>query len=272
MKIVDKLFNWYLSINALPYWVVLGIDILICYLSGIFVFWLYYHGAVALGNIVLLSKTIFMYMIFNLIGFKLFRTYSGIIRYSSFVDLQRVALAMLLSLGIAEIMHYVVYHWDLEFVRLEGRQIAAMYLVATIGMMAFRILTKSVYDVLFNTDKGKRTLIYGVKDGGVGLAKIIRSERPCRFLLKGFIAHDPSIKGRILMGTKIFVVDDHLADRIRELNIQAVLVSPLQNERFRNDQALQDILLGLGIRIYMTSGEKEWSKDDDYTDVQLNQY
>lgn len=271
MKIVDKLFNWYLSINALPYWVVLGIDILICYLSGIFVFWLYYHGAVALGNIVLLSKTIFMYMIFNLIGFKLFRTYSGIIRYSSFVDLQRVALAMLLSLGIAEIMHYVVYHWDLEFVRLEGRQIAAMYLVATIGMMAFRILTKSVYDVLFNTDKGKRTLIYGVKDGGVGLAKIIRSERPCRFLLKGFIAHDPSIKGRILMGTKIFVVDDHLADRIRELNIQAVLVSPLQNERFRNDQALQDILLGLGIRIYMTSGEKEWSKDDDYTDVQLKE-
>lgn len=271
MKIVDKLFNWYLSINALPYWVVLGIDILICYLSGIFVFWLYYHGAVALGNIVLLSKTIFMYMIFNLIGFKLFHTYSGIIRYSSFVDLQRVALAMLLSLGIAEIMHYVVYHWDLEFVRLEGRQIAAMYLVATIGMMAFRILTKSVYDVLFNTDKGKRTLIYGVKDGGVGLAKIIRSERPCRFLLKGFIAHDPSIKGRILMGTKIFVVDDHLADRIRELNIQAVLVSPLQNERFRNDQALQDILLGLGIRIYMTSGEKEWSKDDDYTDVQLKE-
>ncbi len=271
MKIVDKLFNWYLSINALPYWVVLGIDILICYLSGIFVFWLYYHGAVALGNIVLLSKTIFMYMIFNLIGFKLFRTYSGIIRYSSFVDLQRVALAMLLSLGIAEIMHYVVYHWDLEFVRLEGRQIAAMYLVATIGMMAFRILTKSVYDVLFNTDKGKRTLIYGVKDGGVGLAKIIRSEQPCRFLLKGFIAHDPSIKGRILMGTKIFVVDDHLADRIRELNIQAVLVSPLQNERFRNDQALQDILLGLGIRIYITSGEKEWSKDDDYTDVQLKE-
>ena len=83
----------------------------------------------------LLTKTIFMYMVFNLIGFRLFRTYSGIIRYSSFVDLQRVALAMVLSLSIAEVMHYVIYHWNLEFVRLEGRQIAAMYLVATIGMM-----------------------------------------------------------------------------------------------------------------------------------------
>ncbi len=271
MKVVDKLFNWYLSVNALPYWVVLGMDILICYFSGIFVFWLYYHGAVALGNIALLTKTIFMYMVFNLIGFKLFRTYSGIIRYSSFVDLQRVGMAMLLSLGIAEAMHYVVYHWNLEFVRLEGRQIAAMYLVATIGMMAFRILTKSLYDVLFNTDKGMRTLIYGVRGGGVGLAKIIRSERPCRFLLKGFISHDPSIKGRVLMGTKVYVADDKLAEHIKDMNIQAVLVSPLQNEYFRNDQKLQDTLLGLGIQIFMSSGEKEWKQDDDYSQVQLKE-
>lgn len=271
MKVFDKLLNWYLSRNALPYWVILAIDIVICYLSGIFVFWLYYHGAVSPQHIVLLSKTIFMYMIFNLIGFRIFRTYSGIIRYSSFVDLQRVVLAMLLSLIVAEAMHYVVYHWDLEFVRLQGRQIAAMYLVATIGMMAFRILTKLVYDVLFNTDKGIRTFIYGVNDGGVGLAKSIRSNVPRKFLLKGFIAHDPDIKGRILMGEKIYLVDDNLAEHIKALRIKAVLVSPLQNERFRNDAKLQDILLSLGVQIFMSSAEKEWTQNEDYTKVQLKE-
>ena len=271
MKVFDKLLNWYLSMNALPYWVILAIDIVICYLSGLFVFWLYYHGAVSPQHIVLLTKTIFMYMIFNLIGFKIFRTYSGIIRYSSFVDLQRVVLAMCLSLVIAEAMHYVVYHWNLEFVRLQGRQIAAMYLVATIGMMAFRILTKSIYDVLFNTDKGIRTLIYGVKDGGVGLAKSIRTDKPRKFLLKGFIAHDPAISGRLLMGENIYLVDDNLAERIKSLKIKAVLVSPLQNERFRNDLELQDILLSLGIQIFMSSTEKEWSQNDDYTNVQLKE-
>jgi rmlD substrate binding domain protein len=271
MKVFDKLLDWYLSRNALPYWVILAIDIVICYLSGIFVFWLYYHGAVSPQHIVLLSKTIFMYMIFNLIGFRIFRTYSGIIRYSSFVDLRRVVLAMLLSLIVAEAMHYVVYHWDLEFVRLQGRQIAAMYLVATIGMMAFRILTKSVYDVLFNTDKVIRTFIYGVKDGGVGLAKSIRSNVPRKFLLKGFIAHDPDIKGRILMGEKIYLVDDNLAEHIKALRIKAVLVSPLQNERFRNDAKLQDILLSLGVQIFMSSAEKEWTQNEDYTKVQLKE-
>lgn len=271
MKIIQKLLNWYLSINALPYWVILVVDSFICYLSGIFVFWMYYHGAIAWENMVLLTKTIFMYMVFNLIGFRLFRTYSGIIRYSSFVDLQRVALAMVLSLSIAEVMHYVIYHWNLEFVRLEGRQIAAMYLVATIGMMLFRILVKSLYEVVFNTDKGLRTLIYGVKDGGVGLAKTIRSEQKSNFQLKGFIAHDPTLGGRILMGEKVYMADEDLAKYIKVLKIQAVLVSPLQNDKFRNDFKLQDTLLNLGVRIFMSSGEKEWNQNDDYTKVQLKE-
>ena len=271
MKVIEKLWNWYLSANALPYWVILAIDIFICYFSGLFVFWLYSHGALAWSYIALFSKTILIYMIFNLIGFRIFHTYSGIIRYSSFVDLQRVGLAMLSSLIVAEAMHYVIYYWDLDFIRLQGRQIAAMYLVATIGMMLFRIVVKSLYDVLFNTGGGMRTLIYGVKDGGIGLAKSIRSSKPNKFTLKGFIAHDSTFKGRILMGEKVYIVDDDLAEIIRELKIKAVLVSPLQNEHFRDDQKLQNVLLSQGVQIFMSEGEKEWSQDDDYSNVQLKE-
>ena len=271
MKVIEKLWNWYLSANALPYWVILAIDIFICYFSGLFVFWLYSHGALAWSYIALFSKTILIYMIFNLIGFRIFHTYSGIIRYSSFVDLQRVGLAMLSSLIVAEAMHYVIYYWDLDFIRLQGRQIAAMYLVATIGMMLFRIVVKSLYDVVFSTDNAMRTLIYGVNGGGIGLAKSIRIIKPQKFALKGFIAHDSSFKGRILMGQKVYMVDDDLAEHIKSLKIKAVLVSPLQNERFRDDQKLQDILLSQSVRIFMSSGEKEWSQDDDYSNVQLKE-
>ena len=171
MKFFNKITNWYFSKKSLPYWAILAMDILICYLSGILVFWLYYRGAVTLGNIVLLTKTIFTYMCFNLIGFKIFHTYSGIIRYSSFVDLKRVGYAMGVSLIVAEIMHYVVYSWDLEFVRLQGRQLVAMYLLATMAMWAARIVIKSIYDVSFANEGAAKTLIYGVRDGGVALAK-----------------------------------------------------------------------------------------------------
>lgn len=273
MNFIEKLTNWYFSKNALPYWSVLILDCLICYFSGIFVFWLYYHGAVTLGNIGILSKTIFVYMIFNLIGFKVFRTYSGIFRYSSFVDLQRVASAMALSCIIAEIVHYLIYpmHQSWKFVPLQGRQILAMYVVATILMWAVRVLVKTLYDVSFSSDKGKRTLIYGVRDGGVGLAKNIRNEKPARFQLNGFVTHESDYQNHILMGVKVYQVNSNLKDLIREKHITAFLVSPLQNEVFRKDTALQDILIDAGVKIYMSSESKEWTADDDFSATKLKE-
>lgn len=271
MTAIQKILDWYFTKNALPYWVILFVDSLICYLSGVFVFWLYYHGVITLANLGLLSKTILVYMIFNLIGFRVFKTYSGIIRYSSFVDLQRVVFAMLLSLVIAEIMHYIIYGWDLRFVRLQGRQIVAMYIVATIGMIAFRVLVKSLYDVMVNSSKGVRTLIYGVQSGGIGLAKNIRNEKNSKFRLKGFISHDKTYKGRLLLGEKTFMINDQLANHLKELNIQAVLVSPIQVEQFRLDSKLQDILLSAGVKIYFTHRTEAWSEENDLTHVQLKE-
>lgn len=268
---LQKILNWYFTKNALPYWCILILDMLICYLSGIFVFWLYYHGAITLGNIVILTKTIFVYMIFNLIGFRIFHTYSGIIRYSSFVDLERVGFAMALSCVIAQVFHYIIYpfHQTWGFVPLEGRQILAMYVIATILMWAMRVLVKSLYDIAFSTDKGIRTFVYGVKEGGVGLAKNIRNEKPSRFQLKGFISPEARYEGRILLGEKVYEVNDELPHVLKGMNIQAVVVSPLQNERFRADENLQDILISNNIKIYMTSATQEWHPGEDINMTQL---
>ena len=261
MKLLDKLVSWYFSKDALPYWCVFIIDCIICYLSGLFVFWLYYNGAVTLGNIILLTKTIFMYMVFNLIGFKFFRTYTGVIRYSTVTDLVRVGCAMFLSLFVAEVMHYVIYYWHLHFIRLQGRQIVAMYLVATVGMMAFRMLVKTLYEVLFSSNTGMRTFIYGVQKGGIGLAKNIRNEKPARFQLKGFIAPDAYFSGRRLLGVRVYKNDEDLIDVLKSMNVQVVLVSPLQNKAFRRDGALQDRLIQANIHIYMVAESEEWTPE-----------
>ena len=271
MKIIDKIFQWYFTKNALPYWVVLAIDIFICYLSGILVFWFYYHGAVDLSNLSILTRTIFVYMVFALVGFRVFKTYSGIIRYSSFVDLQRVGLAMLLSLVIAEVMHYVMYSWDIKFVRFQGRQIAVMYLVATIGLVVFRILVKAIYDAYLNPNRRIRTLIYGVKEGGIGIANNICNDRNTNFMLKGFISHDDLYSGNTLMGEKIYTINDKLEEVIESNDIRAVLVSPMQVDRFRANTKLQDILINANVKIYLTEHTKEWTGENDLEHVQFKE-
>lgn len=271
MKIIDKIFQWYFTKNALPYWVVLAIDIFICYLSGILVFWFYYHGAVDFSNLSILTRTIFVYMVFALVGFRVFKTYSGIIRYSSFVDLQRVGLAMLLSLVIAEVMHYVMYSWDIKFVRFQGRQIAVMYLVATIGLVVFRILVKAIYDAYLNPNRRIRTLIYGVKEGGIGIANNICNDRNTNFMLKGFISHDDLYSGKTLMGEKIYTINDKLEEVIESNDIRAVLVSPMQVDRFRANTKLQDILINANVKIYLTEHTKEWTGENDLEYVQFKE-
>ena len=275
MGTLNKFLDWYFSKDALPYWCILIADLLICYFSGIFIFWLYYHGAVTLANLPILTKTIGVYLLFNLIGFRLFSTYSGILRYSSFVDLQKVGLAMSFSCLGALLMHYFInpLYPVLRFVPLQGRQIIAMYVVATVLMWAMRVLVKTLYEVSFQSNSGVRTMIYGVKDGGIGLAKNIRNQKPAKFNLKGFIAHDPQYEGRLLLGQNVYEVNEGLREVLKRLNIQAVMVSPLQNDRFRSEEALQNMLIDLGIKIYMMSpkvwsvSEKKAEKEEDAFNV-----
>lgn len=273
MKAFWKLLNWYFSRNAIPYWTIFIADCLICYLSGILVFWLYYHGVVTVSNLELLSKTICVYMLFNIIGFRLFHTYAGVLRYSSFVDLQRVGFSMIVSCFLAEVMHYVIYYVDsLEFIRLEGRQIFLMYLISFIGMVMMRVFIKTLYDVVWGRSQSRmRTLIFGVKDGAIGLAKDIRNNKNSRFFLKGFLSPDGLYQDRILMGENVYAVDDSLADTIKQLHIQAVLVSPLQNTLFRKNDKLQDLLINEGVKIYMATESKEWDKNDNFEHIQLKE-
>ncbi|MDD6505981.1 MAG: nucleoside-diphosphate sugar epimerase/dehydratase [Prevotellaceae bacterium] len=275
MNIYNRIVNWYFTKNAMPYWCVLLIDSIVCFLSGVLVFWLYYRGSVVSENIVGLTGTLLLFNLCNLIAFRWFRTYSGILRYSSFVDLRKMAQAMAVSCVIALTLHYgfIFMHYSVPegFVLLTGRQIVAMYIIATIGTWLLRVLAKNLHDVAFGNKDAMRTMIYGVKEGGVGLAKNILTQKPARFVLKGFITHDDSLNGKMLMGEHVFQVNQELRSYIYEHDIQAVLVSPLQTDVFRKDETLQNLLIEAGVKIFMASQSEEWKGDDRFDPNRLHE-
>ncbi len=272
MKFWKKISGWYFSKDALPYWGILVLDCLICFLSGLLTFWVFFRGAQTLGNIVVVSRTLLLYMVFNLIAFRQFHTYAGIIRFSSFVDLQRVAFAMLSSFFMVLVVHYVIIFYDSHyyFVHLLTRHLLTMYFISTLVMWAVRILAKMLYDVSFSNGGAKRTLVYGMRDGAVAIAKDIRSQRPLKFLLQGFITKDSAATKHRLMGEKIYA-EDELAEIIKNLRIDTVLVSPLMNEEFRENTVVQDILISSGVKIMMATSIQEWEKDDHFNTSQLNE-
>ena len=131
----SKFINWYFRKDSLPYWCVFLIDCLICLLGGIFVCALFFRISRTATNIVPIVNTLLFYQLFNIIGFRVFHTYAGVIRYSSFVDLKRVAYAMGLGFIIVVVLHYPIIFLPAvhqHIVPLHLRHIVSSYLVTTI--------------------------------------------------------------------------------------------------------------------------------------------
>ena len=263
----DKILNWYFTKNSLPYWSILMIDCFIIVFSGLVTYWVFNNSAIVLENGFRVMNTLICFVLLSLPGFKLFHTYSGFMRFSSFVDLMRVVYGNLVSLGIVTVVDILLNHYYNEwFVNFSTTSIFLIYLVSTLLMWALRVVVKTLYDVAFSNSRAIRVLIYGMVADGVGLAKHIRSERPRRYLVKGFITHGKNLKHVEVLGEKVYSIDQDVAAIIKENDIEGVLVSPSRVKDFRNNQALQDKILGAGAKIFMAEGAKEMNPDEDIND------
>ncbi len=263
MNPLSKLINWYFTKNALPYWCLFLIDLGIVMVSALFTFWIFNRTGVLFEERFDVLYTALAYTLLSAVGAKLFRTYSGVVRYSSFVDLMRVAYANALSLILALILSWVAEDYGVrELSALNQTQTFVTFILAVIVMWGVRVMVKTLYDVTASDKRAMRVLIYGALSGGIGLAKNIRSQNPKRFLLRGFISHDPRAKHIQLMGEKVYNINDRLKEVIEKEGIEAVLVSPLRTKEFRNNQAIQDLLIGAGVKIFMAQNVKELSVDD----------
>ena len=266
----DKILNWYFTKNSLPYWSILMIDCFIIIFSGLVIYWVFNNSAIVLENGFRVMNTLICFVLLSLPGFKLFHTYSGFMRFSSFVDLMRVVYGNLVSLGLVAIVDILLNRYYTDwFVNFSTTSIFLIYLVSTLLMWALRVVVKTLYDVAFSNSRAIRVLIYGMVADGVGLAKHIRSQRPRRYLVKGFITHGKNLKHVEVLGEKVYSVDQDIAAIIKDNDIEGILVSPSRVKDFRNNQALQDKILGAGAKIFMAEGAKEVNLDEDLNDDYL---
>lgn len=264
MLSIRKIVDSYFSKRTFPHWCVLLLDSAILFLSGVFVYWCFNRGTALQLNFWPLTYLMLLCVGVHFIFFAIFRTYSGIIRYSSFNDLIRVALAMGCSALAVIAVHFFTNSCPSRvFAHVQVRHILIAEAIATGLMWLLRVSIKWVYDTYFRTEGAKNVFIYGIRAGGIGLAKAIRSEKPMRYCLRGFISHDPALgaNGTRLMGEPVYEVDASLPDAIRRNGIAAVLVAPGRIDRFRNDTALQDYILQSGARIFSANNVVDTEHD-----------
>ncbi len=263
----DKLLNWYFTKNSLPYWCILLIDCGILIFCGFLVYWIFNDAESLFDNSLRLLNTMICFVLLSIPGFRIFHTYSGFMRYSSFVDLMRVVYGNIVSLGLVLLAQYGLGFLPGDyFVYFNTTSIFLIFILATLLMWGLRVFVKTLYDVAFSNNRAMRVLIYGAMQGGVGLAKNLQAQRPRRYVVKGFITHHKNTKHQLIMGEKVYSVSEDIADIIKSNDIEAVLVAPYRTIEFRHSQELQDAIIGAGAKIFMAQNVKEMDGSDETDD------
>ena len=269
-RIIQKSMGWYFSRKSAPYWLVLICDSAMVVVSGILASAIF-KGPEATGvNFWMLIVTWCFFLIAYFIGFRICRTYSGVLRYSSFVDLTRVAFANLIGIIIIYLLrHFTTIPYLLGLVPITWQELAISFVIATALMWAERIMVKYLYDLFIISSSAQRVFIYGTKAGGVGLAKSIRSQ-DSQYVVSGFISDDEEDWQHQLMGVKIYPNDQFLVDKLRQKNCNTVMVSPLRTEALRDNQEMVDRLTKAGIKL-LVYNKAEWDGKSDLRHTQLKE-
>lgn len=266
MKHFDRAAKWYFSKAAMPYWSVLVFDCVILLLADFLCISIISGPHYVLNHLFKIAWSCLFYLIFYIIGFRLLRTYSGVLRFSSFIDLKQIGSAMLFGL-VCSICFQLVFSpswlFHIRFVTM-----VTSMAIATVIMWFTRIWMKGVYDNWIQQKRCDKCLIYGVKEGGIALAKNINAQEDCPFQVKGFVADTSDMVGKTLLGKPVMPNDDSLINVMKKNGITVLVVSPLKMDQFRSDDRMVNSLIENNIKIMMVPEPREW---DGKSDIKSNE-
>ncbi len=260
MNLFRKVVDWYFSNKALPYWCILLLDCVIVAFSTYVGHYIELGGDIFAGHFWSITRGILLGLVLFVVSFRAFHTYSGIVRYSSFIDLQRVATASFIATVAFWLLGLAVNGvWPVQRVFLfpDFPVSVVLFAISTLLLWVERVVVKRLYDS-FRSDNAVPVAIYGTKTGGISLAKSINVDKEKPYYLNSFISDGVEMKGAYLMGKPVYLNVPGLAESLKEKGVKVLLVSPLKNDVFRDNQQMVDEFLSVGIKVMMMPQAEEW--------------
>ena len=253
-----KIFHRYLSAKVLPIWTILLIDVLIIVVSSLLAYALRYDFRSIFLESSTIDKTIVWTVIVNLVFFRVFRTYSNVLRFSSFIDIMRIFVSLTVSYALLMISSVLLDSY-LD-IRLAPVSVLFMAYIISFAIMACsRIVVKMFYELLnFDGSHSANVFIYGAKEAGVNIAKALRVNLRNHYRLRGFIADEPELINKVMMGVKVFPNDESLIDVLNDRDVHTIIISPAKMEELKKSD-MADRLLAHNIKLMTAPPLSEWS-------------
>ncbi|GFZ38748.1 capsular polysaccharide biosynthesis protein [Bacteroides nordii] len=241
----------------LPIWTILLIDVFIIVSSCMLAYALRYDFRSIFLDSSTIDKTILWTVIVNLVFFRVFRTYSNVLRFSSFVDIMRIFVSLTVSYGVLMVTSVLL---DTYFnVKIAPVSVLFMTYVINFALMACsRIVVKMFFEIInFDRSQTVNVFIYGAKEVGVNIAKSLRVNLRNHYRLRGFIADEPELIDKIMMGVKVYPNDDTLIERLDDRDVSTIIISPAKMDQLKKTD-IADRLLAHNIKLLTAPPLSEW--------------
>ncbi len=235
---MNNILKNYFSNRVLSRLSILIIDIAIIVFSSFFVnFIRYAYNGMQLGSFDNEISITLILVVFNTITFFIFKTYSGILRFTSFTDLYRILYALTLGY-VASLVFMFVLKLN-ESLAFSLPTYVAIYIFNVLLMGFSRIFVKEVYDTFTgNVESVSNVFIYGTRAAGISVAKSLKGNNEFNFRLSGFISDQEKMIGKSIMGVEIYANNDKLFKVLESKNVKIVIVSPHKMEEIKNSPLL----------------------------------
>ncbi|WP_279209789.1 polysaccharide biosynthesis protein [Bacteroides nordii] len=252
-----RFFHRYLSSKVLPIWTILLIDVFIIVSSCMLSYALRYDFRSIFLDSSTIDKTILWTVIVNLVFFRGFRTYSLVVRFWSCVDIMRIFVSLTVSYGTLMVTSVLL---DTYFnVKIAPVSVLFMAYVINFALMACsRIVVKMFFEIInFDRSQTVNVFIYGAKEVGVNIAKSLRVNLRNHYRLRGFIADEPELIDKIMMGVKVYPNDDTLIERLEDRDVNTIIISPAKMDQLKKTD-IADRLLAHNIKLLTAPPLSEW--------------
>lgn len=262
MRTIKEFFKWYFSRSALPYWCILLLDCVFVMVAG-FMAYAVHHGAIQTMTVIWpLILTLGAFLLCYLITFRIFHTYDTVMRYSSFSDLMRIGLSVLVAMILSSVV-LMVLDSSVNIVEFIFADIIMMGMFIIFLMWTVRVWVKMIYERSAKRSDSSKAFIFGVKSGGVALAKNIRTASDSPYNLAGFVTTDHEMENKMLMGVKVIRFSEELPSIMKHKQVNTLIVSPLEMDSLRENDTIVNKLVQSGIKIMVMPRAKEWDGKED---------
>jgi len=258
----SDVFSHLHTLKYIPRWVVLFFDVFLCLLSyyvSVFISSKINNNAINESTIIAI-KRVGIILSLQIFLFWMFHTYSGVIRYSSYVDAAKLLMAVLLNVGIISIMNFIIFSYT-------SYQIFDYFTLLIYAVLSFlllfilRLIVKIVYDYFIQSfGRVIPVMIYGTQSAAIGIARMILSAADNKYKLIGFIDDDENASQRFIMGISVYHFDEKTIKKRVINKAKAIIVSPTKMKHINPNSDL-DLFINNNLSVLTSPPMSIWQND-----------